>query len=219
MKAIPIIKESIQFRSKLEARWNYFMGDYPCHYNNDGTRDNLSFDWPIEYEPELHDIENYIPDFMIYGDLKKILVEVKPINYIEDFYKDDYKEFREKVKKTNLFEKGYHLIIVGTRINMDPDNKNLSFGIHMTENSHLDKFKYYASFCLNYESGKDGIIDPVRLENAEICENLICSKYIKFNKPILNWYQRDDLYEIMHRDGILEKWNGAASFLQWKPKK
>jgi len=219
MKAIPIVKESIQFRSKLEARWNYFMGDYPCHVCHDGTRDNFSFSWPIEYEPFLNDIENYIPDFMIYGDFKKILVEVKPIHYVKDFYKDEYKEFREKVKKTNLFEKDYHLIIVGTRINMNPNAKNFSFGIHMTENAHLDEFKYYATFCQNMESGKDGILDPVRLEQTGICEDLICSEYDKWNKPILNWYDDDELYEKMHRDNIVEKWNGAASFLQWKPQK
>ena len=89
MKAMKHEVSSIQFRSKLEARWNYFLGDYDCNISKDGGRYGGPFEWPIEYEPYLHDVDGYIPDFIIFGDKKKILVEVKPISYIKDFYEDD----------------------------------------------------------------------------------------------------------------------------------
>ena len=65
MKPIPTKIDGIQFRSKLEARWYLFM---------------KRLQWRIEYEPqELPEINGWIPDFMIIGKDKKILVDVKPI--------------------------------------------------------------------------------------------------------------------------------------------
>ncbi len=242
MKAIKTETDSIQFRSKLESRWNYFMGEYDCNIGKDGERYGGPFDWPIEYEPYLHDVDGYIPDFIIFGDLKKILVEVKPISYVKDFYGPEYKEFREKVKRANIFEKGYHLMVVGTRIDLNPRGKYYTFGIHLTENSHLDVFKYYAIFTHNGDTGAKGILNPLNfkwpderdlslqqrkmstwklkeeLGHEKFCvEDLVRDTTPTANSPVKNWYYDD--FDGDHEKGwIKSKWNGAGSFLQWKPK-
>ena len=245
MKAMKHEVSSIQFRSKLEARWNYFLGDYDCNISKDGGRYGGPFEWPIEYEPYLHDVDGYIPDFIIFGDKKKILVEVKPISYIKDFYEYEYKEFREKVKRANIFKKGYHLIIVGTRINFTPSsNKYFTFGIHLTDNEQLDKCKYLATFVKNGEKGGLGLLNPLNFkwpDERELSyeqskksyfqlkkelgpdkfnvEDLICDRYQEFNEPQKNWYASDDPFDLHYRNWAIGKWNGAGSLLQWRPKK
>ena len=243
MKAIKHQTDSIQFRSKLEARWNYFMGDYKCNIGQNRERYGGPFEWPIEYEPYLHDVNGYIPDFIIFGDNKKILVEVKPISYVKDFYEDDYKEFREKVKKANIFEKGYHLIVVGTRINLIPNGKYFTFGIHLTDNEQLDKYKYLATFTKNSDTGHVGLLNPLNFKwvnEKELSyeqrkksyfnlkkelgsdkfnvEDLIRGSDQEWNEPQRNWYHGDDDFDLHSRDWVINKWNGAGSFLQWKPK-
>ena len=73
MKAIPIKIDGIQFRSKLEGRWYLFM---------------KRLGWNIIYEPEIEGLNNWIPDFLIIGKDKKILVDVKPIDTVEDWEKN-----------------------------------------------------------------------------------------------------------------------------------
>ena len=70
MKAIPIIYEGIQFRSKLEARWYIFM---------------KKLGWNVVYEPEIEGLNGWIPDFLIIGKEHKILVDVKPIDRAKDW--------------------------------------------------------------------------------------------------------------------------------------
>lgn len=80
MKPIPTKIDGIQFRSKLEARWYLFM---------------KRLQWHIEYEPqEIPDINGWIPDFMIIGKNRKILVDVKPIYSMEEWDQNhiDYKK-------------------------------------------------------------------------------------------------------------------------------
>ena len=69
MKAIPIIYEGIQFRSKLEARWYIFM---------------KKLGWNVVYEPEIEGINGWIPDFLIIGECHKTLVDVKGIDRVTD---------------------------------------------------------------------------------------------------------------------------------------
>lgn len=241
MKPISVNINGIQFRSKLEARWYYFMGDH-AYDIVEGKHVKGPFDWPIEYEPDLHDVGGYMPDFIIFGDVKKILVEVKPISYIKDFYEPEYKEFREKVKRANIFEKGYHLIIVGNRIDLTPREKYYTFGIHLTENSHLDMFKYPAIFTYNGDTGARGILNPLKFKkwlnvkdlsyelrhssayelkkefgHEKFCvEDLVQDTSSKFNVPIEN-YCKDEFDELYKKGEIKDKWNGAGSLLQWKP--
>ena len=96
MKAIPVIYEGIQFRSKLEARWYIFM---------------KSMGWDVEYEPEVN-CNRYIPDFKIRGRLFDIYIEVKPIENWDDWFGKNYEQFREKVQKSELINSltEYHCI-------------------------------------------------------------------------------------------------------------
>ena len=102
MKPIPIKIEGIQFRSKLEAKWYLFM---------------KRLQWRIEYEPqELPEINGWIPDFMIMGKDKKILVDVKPIYSVDDWNKNhpSYKKILESgIKNTK-----YELLILGASFNL-----------------------------------------------------------------------------------------------------
>ena len=54
MKAIPIIYQGIQFRSKLECRHYNFM---------------KRIVWSIEYEPEVNDVYGYQPDFELFSEV------------------------------------------------------------------------------------------------------------------------------------------------------
>ena len=73
IQAKPMVYEGINFRSKLEARWYFFMK-------------NLG--WNIEYEPDIEGIVGWIPDFLILGKGTKVLLEVKPFQTLSDFEGD-----------------------------------------------------------------------------------------------------------------------------------
>jgi hypothetical protein len=123
MKAIPIKINGIQFRSKLEAKWYLFM---------------KKLEWNIEYEPlELEGINGWIPDFIIIGKNKKILVDVKPINSQEEWEKHpDYEKIIEKsgFKKTN-----YEILILGSSLKLNFDDTcTIGFGIHHQMQKDID---------------------------------------------------------------------------------
>jgi len=102
MKPIPTKIEGIQFRSKLEARWYLFM---------------KRLQWRIEYEPqELPEINGWIPDFMIIGKNKKILVDVKPIYSVDDW--DHNHVSYKKILHSGIQETEYELLIVGASLNL-----------------------------------------------------------------------------------------------------
>ena len=64
---IPTMYSGVQFRSRLEARWAAFF---------DGCG------WAWEYEP--FDLDGWIPDFILLGSKKQVLVECKPDGFAED---------------------------------------------------------------------------------------------------------------------------------------
>jgi len=63
----PTLYEGRRYRSRLEARWAAFF-------------DLLG--WPFEYEP--YDLGAWSPDFLLHGDARPILAEVKPITEKDD---------------------------------------------------------------------------------------------------------------------------------------
>ena len=112
-KAIPIIYQGIQFRSKLECRHYNFM---------------KRIGWNIEYEPEVEDVYGYQPDFELFSDIEdgcggcshsadRYFIEVKPIRSQSEFYSDNYKSFRDKVYKSGILKKGI-LFIVGNNLKL-----------------------------------------------------------------------------------------------------
>ena len=106
MKAIPIKIDGIQFRSKLEGRWYLFM---------------KRLGWNIIYEPEIEGLNNWIPDFLIIGKDKKILVDVKPIDTVEDWEKHPDRIRIENSGIKDLLD--YELLILGTNLRLDGDSQ------------------------------------------------------------------------------------------------
>ena len=105
MKAIPIKIDGIQFRSKLEGRWYLFM---------------KKLGWNIIYEPDIKGLNNWIPDFLIIGKDRKILVDVKPIDTEDDWEKHPDRIRIEESGIKNLPQ--YELLILGTNLQLDGKN-------------------------------------------------------------------------------------------------
>lgn len=105
MRAKPVVYEGIHFRSKLEARWYIFM---------------KKLGWRIEYEPEIEGLNGWLPDFLIIGEKHKTLVDVKPIQTVNDWYKPCFESSRNKILNSgikNLHD--YELLILGTNLQLD----------------------------------------------------------------------------------------------------
>ena len=148
MKAIPIKIDGIQFRSKLEGKWYLFM---------------KKLGWNIIYEPEIEGLNNWIPDFLIIGKDKKILVDVKPIDTVEDWYKHPDRIRIEESGIKNLPQ--YELLILGTNLQLDGDDR---MGLLYVRDSFWEGEKehpihlqdYSDSQCIfSYVDGKYGFMD------------------------------------------------------------
>lgn len=61
-RGIPTIHQFRRYRSLLEAKWASFF---------------RSLGWQAEYEP--FELDGYIPDFLLYGKPRPVLVEIKPV--------------------------------------------------------------------------------------------------------------------------------------------
>jgi hypothetical protein len=90
MKSIPTTYKNIQFRSRLEATWASFF-------------DKLQWRW--EYEP--FDLDDWIPDFVLKGKGKQVLVEVKPI---AEFDLDTAKKIQKAGKDYEILLLGHSLL-------------------------------------------------------------------------------------------------------------
>jgi len=102
LKPKPIKIDGIQFRSKLEGRWYLFM---------------KRLGWNTIYEPDIKGLNNWIPDFLIIGKDKKILVDIKPIDTIKDWEKHPDRIRIEESGIKNLPD--YELLILGTNLRLD----------------------------------------------------------------------------------------------------
>jgi hypothetical protein len=105
LKPKQIIVDGIHFRSKLEARWYLFM---------------KKLGWNIVYEPEIEGLNGWIPDFLILGKNKKILVEVKPIDKIEEW--ENHPD-RKKIENSGVSNLNYEILILGTNLTLDGDSQ------------------------------------------------------------------------------------------------
>src|SRR5690349_12918781 len=73
MHAIPTTYASVNFRSRLEARWAAFL-------------DGMGVPW--DYEPL--ELDGYIPDFVLRppgDDPRRVIVEVKPAWTLADYFR------------------------------------------------------------------------------------------------------------------------------------
>ena len=196
MKAIPIKLDGIQFRSKLEARWYLFM---------------KRLGWNIIYEPEIEGLSNWIPDFLIIGKNKKILVDVKPIDNVEDWDKNPDKK---RIEESGIKNLPYELLILGSNLQLDGQSR---MGL-----------LYVRDAC--WEEGRD----PVELQGYECAECVFSiaddGKQIGFMDHMGSWHCRISgdggktyLFRgSQYNDGdphyqfIDKSWNEAWSKLQWK---
>ena len=105
LKSKQIIVDGIHFRSKLEARWYLFM---------------KKLGWNIIYEPEIEGLNGWIPDFLILGKNKKILVEVKPIDKKEEW--ENHPD-RKKIENSGVSNLNYEILILGTNLTLDGDSQ------------------------------------------------------------------------------------------------
>jgi hypothetical protein len=144
MKPIPIKINGIQFRSKLEARWYLFM---------------KKLQWRIEYEPqELPEINGWIPDFMIIGKDRKILVDVKPIYLMEEWspHHVDY----NKILNSGIRNTKYELLITGASFGLGGSS---AFGILYEHNDLYDD--YFISVKSKVKSNSANRYPVVTVEN------------------------------------------------------
>ena len=199
MKAKQIMVEGIHFRSKLEARWYLFM---------------KRLGWNIIYEPEIKGLNNWIPDFLIIGKEKKILVDIKPIDTVEDWEKHPDRIRIENSGIKNL--KDYELLILGTNLQLDGHNK---MGLLYVRDSF-------------WEGGKE----PIVLQDHSSAECVFSigddGEQIGFMDEMGGWHCRitgdgGKTYLIRgnginnadtHLKSIDKMWNEAWSELRWKGK-
>jgi hypothetical protein len=212
MKAIPVIYEGIQFRSKLEARWYIFM---------------KKLGWSIDYEPEVPDVIGYLPDFIIYPDKARncvfckdmnnanytpIYVEVKPLNYLEEFFES--KKYEEDVKKITRSGMLKHDLIVVGSVLFNKSRGNQNFAIRFkkepdSENQRTFMFSYTSDTppeigawydCMEYiraEGDPRGYLFDWRLDNEPSNPPSSTERAEKF---------------------IETSWNKAWTELRWKGK-
>jgi hypothetical protein len=200
MKAKPITIDGIQFRSKLEGRWYLFM---------------KRLGWNIMYEPEIEGLSNWIPDFLIIGKKHKILVDVKPIDKLNEWEQSPDKN---RIENSGIQNTGYELLILGTNLNLNDDCDNLTgaFGVHYQnyrdmkdqenfcfgpdEKTNFFTYKSYASFCMRGPEYK-----TIDFLNSEFT----------WDGRITNEYgHRFNIQERDHKK-IDTYWNEAWSQLQW----
>ena len=109
MKAKPVTYKGINFRSTLEVK----------HYIN--MTEN--FGWEVEYEPQIEGLYGWLPDFLIKGCERDILVEVKPIRSFKEW--ENHPD-SEKVEGSGVFDfyenkPIYDLLILGATGFLKPD--------------------------------------------------------------------------------------------------
>ena len=196
MKAIPIKIDGIQFRSKLEGRWYLFM---------------KKLGWNIIYEPDIEGLNNWIPDFLIIGKDRKILVDVKPIHTEKDWEKHPDRTRIEESGIKNLPE--YELLILGTNLQLDGKNQ---MGLLYTRDAFWEEGKepavlqdYNSAECV-FSIGDDGkqigFMDTVGSWSCRITGDGGKTYLIRDN-GINN--------ANTHLKSIDEMWNEAGTQLQW----
>ena len=133
-KAIPVVYNSIQFRSRLESRWAAFFD---------------LIGWNYTYEP--YDLEKWSPDFKLTTQAgTKFLVEVKPAELTD-------KKLRMKIGNATEFASGILLVSELPFKYPYPNCIGLTsvFGKTLNSNKEID-FEFCTSVIMDiYGQGKD----------------------------------------------------------------
>lgn len=188
MKAIPIKINGIQFRSKLEAKWYLFM---------------KKLKWNIEYEPlELEGIDGWIPDFIIIGKNKKILVDVKPIHSQEEWEK--HPDYEKIIEKSGFRKTDYEILILGSSLQLNfDDGYATGFGIlhEMTKNYSENDGSKFLSVSETVFTHRKGFL-PYGADWTCRISGEVGKSYIFCNDPRYAYFENI--------------WNECGSELQWK---
>jgi len=199
IQAKQVVYDGINFRSKLEARWYFFMK-------------NLG--WNIEYEPHMENIVGWIPDFLILGDGTKILVEVKPFQTLSDFNSDYALQTIEKIKNSLQNIKIDAVLLVGSSLNLKPASCGGEFNFiggkiirKDPQNIVYDGRDFYDD-CFSYTDRPGG---QFRVG--------VCDELMSYEDIINNTYNGGYDLEEENKDFVYECWNKAGSKLQWKPER
>ncbi len=205
----PITYQGMDYRSKLEARIYIHL---------------TQLGWRVEYEPEMPG-QGYQPDFVIhpdkqrhkrFGGYKPIYVEVKPLIDLNDFYSDEYKNEREKIKK--VWNPENDLIIVGSQLFDKYGRFAIAFCLENRMYNHITSYSFYYSF--NEYNPKD-IGATMFFEGYEfIKEDSDTRSVIEGNSNEFFSKFKDSKIESNRQraEEILPtSWNKAWSKLQWKP--
>ena len=205
MKAKPVTYKGINFRSTLEVK----------HYINMTE----VFGWEVEYEPTIEGLRGWLPDFLIKGCRRDILVEVKPIRCFEEWanHPDCDKVINSGIFNTHTF---YDFLVLGAN----------SFLRHSKSDTH-DKdtvIGYYSDIGEQRQYQEPD--DPPPTFTFEDAELTYCSENerVGFSVIIQNWYDRinkENFHkpygQFNHRREELEelkfKWNQIQSKYQWQP--
>ena len=160
MKAIPVIYEGMQFRSKLEARWDRLFN---------------KFGWNYQYEPEVPGIVGYQPDFVIYPEKgaqdeidvcgekipgSSLYIEVKPLKYLNEFFEPHYDEARSKIINSGMLNK-HRLIIVGSNWQYSNERLGENFGFLFHDKNQTSTTSY--TFTLSYRHFRKQDVDPKKI--------------------------------------------------------
>jgi hypothetical protein len=126
IKAHEVVYRGAHFRSKNECKRYIFL---------------KQLGWNVEYEPVLEDIKGWLPDMIIFGKSKKILVEVKPFQILKDFSTEYAKETYTKIHRTEWWNNYDAVLIFGASLNLgeaDCDDTFLGGYIFRTDD-HIKK--------------------------------------------------------------------------------
>jgi len=195
----PTTYNGMKFRSKLEARYNRIF---------------TKFNWDFQYEPEVPELLNYQPDFVIYpkreksdylGEVKPIYVEIKPIREITKLCDDpNYDTFREKIYK-----------------NWNRENDLILFGGNLFNRLDWSAIAlcWQGNFS-KYSGGSYGMNLSFENEDAErIGLSWHHAELIRKNDHTypINGSIGDEFQRV--KNYIERLWNESWSDLRWEPKK
>jgi hypothetical protein len=194
IQAKPMVYEGINFRSKLEARWYFFMK-------------NLG--WNIEYEPDIEGIVGWIPDFLILGKGTKVLLEVKPFQTLSDFEGDYASKTINKIENSLKNIKVDAILLVGSSLNLEKAScgGELNFiGGKIIRKPSDDREFYNDNFSYTDRPGGNFRVG-------------VCDEDIWYHDVINNDHDGGYGLSEENKNFIYECWNKAGSKLQWKPER
>jgi hypothetical protein len=179
--AIPTKYKGVQFRSRLEARWAAFF--------------DLA-GWRWDYEPL--DLDGWIPDFVLYGQKRRLFIEVKPIDWKYNANTTLDITMPKIERALLLLEKKTAAVIVGSTL---CGNDGLG--------KHIGQLACIGIMCIPRAGW---CMAPLALETCgdERCD-ILCTP-----NSYLNGVQDSKMWAIPEGHIWTLRWTEAGNIVQWK---